>query len=133
MDIWIDWSFIRVSGFVLGIGILGFIIYTKVQVLKAMKVPVPYKHHRRIVCAAAKLDDAIIVSPRHFDPTMHEALRVRSFKYPHENWHNSIQGFVDQQGIFLTREEALVVAKAANQIVRRVGGDQFRLYSENMY
>jgi hypothetical protein len=43
------------------------------------------------------------------------------------------QGFLDNKGIFLTREEAHTVAKAAGQIVRRVGGDANRLYSENLY
>jgi hypothetical protein len=43
------------------------------------------------------------------------------------------QGFVDQHGVFLTREEAMEIARAAGQIVRRCGGDSIRLFSENLY
>jgi hypothetical protein len=43
------------------------------------------------------------------------------------------QGFIDQHGVFMTREEAWIVAEAACQIIRRVGGDGARLYSENLY
>jgi hypothetical protein len=43
------------------------------------------------------------------------------------------QGFIDQFGKFLTREEAWVIASENGQIRRQVGGDQSRLYSENLY
>ena len=43
-----------------------------------------------------------------------------------------IQGFVDGTGKFLTREEAHVRAIQHKQILRRVGGDQTRLFSENI-
>ena len=43
------------------------------------------------------------------------------------------QGFVDQFFLFLTREEAWVVAERQGQVSRRVGGDGLRLYSENLY
>lgn len=33
----------------------------------------------------------------------------------------------------MTREEAHEVAKAAGQIIRRCGGDEHKLYSENLY
>ena len=48
-------------------------------------------------------------------------------------WTRAEQGFVDQFGVFLTREEAWDVASKAGQIVRRVGGDGGCLYSENLY
>lgn len=81
---------------------------------------------RRIVCAAIRDGHgSIICGPRHWDKI------CRSTK--HDAWE---QGFVDQRGEFLTREEAWKVAEAAGQILRRVGGDSInggRLFSENLY
>jgi hypothetical protein len=44
-----------------------------------------------------------------------------------------VQGFIDQFGDFMTREEARKVALDAGQVRRRVGGDSERLFSENLY
>ena len=53
------------------------------------------------------------------------------------NWKETespvIQGFIDQFGQFLTREEAWPIAERNTQIIRRVGGDGIKLYSENLY
>lgn len=46
------------------------------------------------------------------------------------NWD---QGFIDQFGDWLCREDAWVVAVNQNQVRRRVGGDEGHLYSENLY
>jgi hypothetical protein len=43
------------------------------------------------------------------------------------------QGFIDQRGEFMTREEAHKVATKSGQIIRRCGGDDGRLFSENLY
>ena len=46
------------------------------------------------------------------------------------------QGFIDQYGVFMTRQEAWKVAEAADQINYRCGGDDKyggTLYSENLY
>ena len=84
---------------------------------------------RRIVCAAMRNHHGtIICSPRHFDKTA-----VGHIPADGVEWYGAGQGFVDQQGIFLTREEAWPIALAAGQIIRRVGGDEGRLYSENLY
>jgi hypothetical protein len=48
-------------------------------------------------------------------------------------WKSAAQGFIDNRGNFLTREEALVIAREAGQIRRRCGGDEHALYSENLY
>jgi hypothetical protein len=80
---------------------------------------------RRVVCAALRQGSVIICGPRHWDSI------CRSDR--HDGWE---QGFVDQRGVFLTREEAWKVAEEAWQIVRRVGGDTInggRLFSENLY
>jgi hypothetical protein len=43
------------------------------------------------------------------------------------------QGFIDQLGVFLTRQEAFAIASERGQIKRRVGGDEGKLFSENLY
>lgn len=92
-------------------------------------VPPLDKSNRRIVCAAIR-DSAghIICAPRHWDSIM----RQQVSKSP-DDWNRAEQGFVDQHGVFLRRDEAHGVAIAAGQIVRRVGGDENVLYSENLY
>lgn len=78
---------------------------------------------RRVVCAALKdSNGTVICGPRHWDKLCRGT--------GHAGWE---QGFVDQQGEFLTREEAWVIATAAGQIIRRVGNDNGRLFSENLY
>lgn len=86
---------------------------------------------RRVVCAALRdKQGRIIAGPRHFDQIMHEQIRARALP---NAWKTSEQGFIDQHGVFLTREEALAVAVMAEQIVRRCGGDDDKLFSENLY
>ena len=44
------------------------------------------------------------------------------------------QGFIDNFGNFLTREEAWLVAKAAGQVIKVCGGNgSGKLFSENLY
>jgi len=85
---------------------------------------------QRIICAAIKrnFDNAIICGPRHFDSIMIEQIRRTK-----ESWVTAEQGFVDQFGKFISREDAWIIAEAQNQIVRRVGGDEGKLFSENLY
>lgn len=87
----------------------------------------------RIVCAANRdATGLIVLGLRHFDAFMrgyYEKLGVSKVP-PIE------QGFVDQFGKFHTRKEAWVIAEAAGQIIRRVGGDGLErtgLFSENLY
>ena len=78
---------------------------------------------RRVVCAALRdKNGTIVCGPRHWD----SICRVSS----KEIWE---QGFVDQHGVFLIREEAWVLAEEAGQIIRRVDGDGAQLFSENIY
>lgn len=85
---------------------------------------------RRIVCAAALVNDHIVCSARHYDRLMVRQMELIKEAY---SGANVVQGFIDQHGEFLTREEAWKVATEAGQIVRRVGGDDGRLFSENLY
>ncbi len=86
----------------------------------------------RIVCAAMKLKDGfIVVGARHFDMLMHATLkRIGATHLDVEE-----QGFIDQFGNFLTRAEAMVIARKNGQIYREVGNgeDNIDLYSENLY
>lgn len=94
---------------------------------------------RKVVCSALRTDEGdLILGPRHFDATMHKQIlrleQARTFKAqrlqppPHYE-----QGFIDQWGNFMCREEAKQVAEAAGQIRYRCGGDEFKLFSENLY
>lgn len=70
----------------------------------------------RIVCAANKTPDgSLILQVRHCAPPEHQ------------------QGFIDNKGNWHSREQAYVIAKAAGQIIRRCGGDEGKLFSENLY
>lgn len=84
---------------------------------------------RRIVCAAMRsIGGSIICSPRHWD-IIARNIAEHTIVY----WPEAEQGFVDQHGEFLTREQAWLVALEAGQILHRVGGDEGCLYSENLY
>ncbi len=92
-----------------------------------MKTDVP----QRVVCAANRCKDtgAIVLGIRHYCPLMRANISAMNIT----NLVDFEQGFVDQRGNFLTREEAHVIATREGQIVRRVGGDRVKLFSENLY
>lgn len=91
-----------------------------------MNDPIP----QRIVCAAIRHPNgSVICGPRHFDMLM----RIQVKESPHGGWGHAEQGFVDQCGVFLNRKQALGVAEEAGQIIRRCGGDDTELFSENLY
>lgn len=84
----------------------------------------------RVVCAANRNKDSgrIICGARHWDNIM------RSQKFESESWGGWDQGFINQFGEFLTRQEAWIVANEQCQ-VRHVcyEGQKEILYSENLY
>jgi len=84
---------------------------------------------RRIVCAANRLRSGLIVcGARHHDRIMNAQIQAANDDSLGEE-----QGFIDQFGTFVTREDALIIARAREQIRRRCGGDKIALYSENLY
>lgn len=101
---------------------------------------------QRVVCAANRIiryfyinneqfnTELVVLGARHFDALMHSAISNISTnpfdKIKPSDWE---QGFIDQRGNFLTREEAWIVAETAGQIIQRVGGDEKKLFSENLY
>ena len=93
---------------------------------------------RRVVCAAIRASDGdILLGIRHYSRDMHEQIRLRidGLKFTHRL--DEDQGFVDQHGVWLNREEAYIVAQAAGQIVHPEacgeGLNGYKLYSEGLY
>lgn len=99
-----------------------------------MDITPTQKEIQRVVCAACRYDGIIVVGIRHLDKLMRQTMKMM---YPNDDriTHKFAreQGFVDQFGNFLTREEALMIAKKKSQFYRRCGGDEKQLYSENLY
>ena len=90
---------------------------------------------KRIVCAAIRnAKGRIITGARHYDGTMHTTLNYCTDFADWQDHSQITQGFIDQKGNFLTREEAFEVAAGNGQIIRICGSeDKRRLYSENLY
>jgi hypothetical protein len=88
---------------------------------------------RHVVCAANKYGDLIICGARHHDKIMNaQIIAIGKDKCkPTEGY----QGFIDQFGVFMSREEALVTAKASGQKLNmaRNSGNGKVLYSEGIY
>lgn len=94
--------------------------------------PDKYPERRVVVCAACRHGDLILMSPRHWDIPMHAlAAHIKGGdKIPLK----MEQGFVDNWGNFLTREEAYVVAEARGQIkYPEHGNGSGKLFSEMLY
>ena len=89
------------------------------------------KPQQVVVCAACRKDGIILAGARHYDKVMRsqaDAIGTKLVGFE--------EGFIDQFGDFLTREEAMKIAIAAGQkvdIERGCGGDTEILYSEGLY
>lgn len=91
------------------------------------------KPYRRIVCAAIRNRlGGMILGVRHYDNIMWQQITHRSDS-PYWKKEDVEQGFVDNAGNFVTREEAREIAKSQKQIVASGGGDDKQLFSENLY
>lgn len=71
----------------------------------------------------------VITGARHFDKVMLGQMKATE-GVPW--WRDCQQGFIDQFGDFMSREEAWTVARDRQQILREVS-DPGILYSENLY
>lgn len=90
------------------------------------------KPQRRVVCAAILYGDFIICGARHFDTPMHSVLA----KIPEDVKGGGYreQGFIDQCGEFMSREEAFEVATIAGQIINKTGNPKSKqLFSAKIY
>ena len=88
--------------------------------------------NNRVVCAAMKMKDGLIVTgTRHYSPEMREVLKRL---YPDKKYNLEVaeQGFIDTQGNFLNRKEAWELAEKNGQILYQVSTPG-TLYSENLY
>ncbi len=85
---------------------------------------------KRVVCAACRFEDGhIILGIRHWSPDMRlsAALQGREIAVKHD------QGFVDQYGNFLTRQEAYDIAAKNGQYNPYEPYTPGTLYSEDLY
>lgn len=90
-------------------------------------------NNQRIVCAAIKMKDGtVICGPRHFDDIMRNQLMRNQLVWNPE-WNRAEQGFVNQYGVFLTREKAYQIAEKNGQIIRDIGYKGNKLFSEHLY
>jgi hypothetical protein len=86
----------------------------------------------RVVCAACRSKDGILVTgARHFDMVMHNIIEL--IPNGREMFTGAEQGFIDQRGNFLTREEAYDIAKNRGQIWDKQDLIPGTLFSENLY
>jgi hypothetical protein len=93
---------------------------------------------RRVVCAAIRASDGdLLLGIRHYSTDMHAVIQARRDGNKFAHRHDPDQGFVDQRGVYLTREEAYRVANEAGQIIHPErcgeGLDGPKLYSEGLY
>lgn len=93
---------------------------------------------RRVVCAAIRAaDQSVLLGIRHYSADMHAQIDARrdGEKFKHRN--DQDQGFVDQWGKYMTRDEAYQVAQAAGQVLHpNACGNELdgpKLYSEGLY
>lgn len=89
---------------------------------------------KRIVCAANRLDETIVLGARHFDSRMHATIQELRALGDERKWARSEQGFIDQFGKWHDRESALIIADAADQVRVKTGGANSKeLFSEDLY
>lgn len=87
--------------------------------------------HQRVVCAAAISPEGLVIaSARHSDSIFYAALDGTVNE--REHYHDWVQGFITNTRVFLTREEAWILAERKGQILNpdHIVG---RLHSEHLY
>lgn len=93
---------------------------------------------RRVVCSAIRAaDGTLLLGIRHYSRDMHEQIAKRKDGEKFKHRLDEDQGFVDQWGKFMTREEAYRIAELSGQIIRPghcgEGLNGLKLYSEGLY
>jgi len=95
-----------------------------------------------VICAACIFDDVILLGARHWDVRMRQQYNMMHNSEKWRKYSSSPEpdefkeGFINQFGEFLTREEAMKVAKQAKQkidIKQGCGGSTDTLFSEGLY
>jgi hypothetical protein len=99
---------------------------------------------RVVVCAAIRNKAGrIIAGARHYDsvmrpwfvrqPNWFERVVLRKLVIRAKAWYSCEQGFIDQFGVFMDRQEAYKVAEAAGQVKYGPEHSKGTLYSEDLY
>ena len=92
---------------------------------------------KRIVCAACKNGEHVVLGARHYDRLMNTAIDILEDSVLTEDWkgQDAVQGFIDQFGKFHDRKEALAIATAAGQVgvYRDKCWPEDELFSEDLY
>lgn len=87
---------------------------------------------QRVVCAAVRMSDGVIFTGiRHFSPDMHLVITLAG--YNEDKKIGAEQGFVDQWGKYLTRQEAFDIALRNGQYRPYPPFTFGTLYSEDLY
>jgi hypothetical protein len=88
----------------------------------------------KVVCAACKFSNGLVIaSIRHYDQVAAKQIQAMFDAGIMNNKDVPIQGFLDKNGKFLTREEAWTVATSNGQIDPDSRICFGTLYSENLY
>jgi hypothetical protein len=97
-------------------------------------------YQRVVVCAANRTKSGkMICGARHWDNVMRGQvcntnwLSIKLFGRLPKCWRGAEQGFIDQFGVFMDRQEAWKVAEAAGQIKYGREHSKGTLYSEDLY
>ncbi len=87
----------------------------------------------KIVAAAIKSRRSDIIY--YLDPPArhHDVIQIMPVVGSGPRRERGTQGFLTSSGRFVDRAEGLAIAIAANQIIRRCGGDDDELFSENLW
>ena len=93
---------------------------------------------RRVVCAAIRAADGeLLLGIRHYSADMRRQITARHDGEKFKHRHDEDQGFVDQRGVFMSREDAYIVADEQGQVWDwKACGDGLngrKLYSEGLY
>lgn len=94
------------------------------------------KVDRRVLAAACKYGDLVVVGVRHYDEIMNGQLRALKANEELElcKLDKVIQGFIDNQHNFLDRVEALALVKeSGQQFYPERNGCTDELYSEGVW
>jgi len=87
---------------------------------------------RYIVCAANQhksIPSLLVTGARHYDQVMQN--QIEAMGMSHHDFHE--QGFIDQFGIYISREDAMIIAIENGQSLRDIGYEGKSLFSENLY
>lgn len=86
----------------------------------------------RIICAANKYEDLVILGMRHNDEFMQRAVVSLPFELKKKIFNGSSQGFWTNRRRWVTREEARIIAEEQGQLLARCSSGS-KLYSEDLY